>query len=99
MRLSTIASIATINTAAATAAAYAAGSLGFTIGTDRRDGRCKLQSDYEADFTTISAQTSAKIVRVWAASTCSCAERILPAAKLMGFQVMLGIWYVVISLS
>lgn len=77
------------------ALAAARGSLGFALGDKKADGTCKFQADYEADFTTLSG--TSKLVRVYAASDCNTAQEILPAAKTAGFQVVLGIWYVVIS--
>src|ERR1700755_266948 len=73
-------------------AVSAAGSLGFALGTKKPDGSCKAQSDYEADFDAISAASSAKVVRGYAASDCNNAKYILPAAKSKGFKVILGIW-------
>jgi glucan 1,3-beta-glucosidase len=74
-------------------AVSAAGTLGFALGDKKTDGTCKFQADYEADFKTISSSGS-KLVRVYAASDCDTAKQILPAAKSSGFQVVLGIWYV-----
>lgn len=71
----------------------ASGKLGFALGDKNEDGTCKFQSDYESDFDTIG--TVSKIVRVYAASDCNTAKEILPAAKSKGFQVILGIWYVI----
>jgi glucan 1,3-beta-glucosidase len=73
-------------------AANAAGTLGFSLGTKKPDGSCKTRTDYEADFDAISAASSAKVVRGYAASDCDYAKNILPAAKTKGFQVVLGIW-------
>ena len=70
----------------------AAGSLGLALGTKNADGSCKAQADYEADFDAISAASTAKIVRGYAASDCNSTMYILPAAKNKGFQVVLGIW-------
>ena len=74
----------------------ASGKLGFALGDKKADGTCKFQADYESDFDTIG--TVSKIVRVYAASDCNTAQEILPAAKSKGFQVILGIWYVVFVL-
>lgn len=70
----------------------ASGSLGFALGDKKADGTCKFQADYAADFKAIGS-TTAKVVRVYAASDCDTAKYILPAAKAASFQVILGIWY------
>lgn len=80
--------------AVAPAVVSATGTLGFALGDKKADGTCKFQADYASDFSTISSDSSAKLVRVYAASDCNTAEQILPAAKAAGFQVILGIWYV-----
>jgi glucan 1,3-beta-glucosidase len=72
----------------------AEGTLGFALGDKKVDGSCKAQSDYAADFAALSKGSTAKLVRVYAASECNVAQEILPAAKAAGFQVILGIWYV-----
>lgn len=74
------------------ALAASKGKMGFALGTKKADGSCKSQSDYEADFDAISAQSGATIVRGYAASDCNNAQNILPAAKSKGFQVILGVW-------
>ena len=79
--------------AAVPAVVTAAGTLGFALGDKKADGTCKFQADYASDFTTISSDSSSKLVRVYAASDCNTAQQILPAAKAAGFQVILGIWY------
>jgi len=89
MRLSSITPIALV---LAPAVVSAAGTLGFALGTKNADGSCKSQSDYEADFDSISASSAARIVRGYAASDCNSAQNILPAAKTKGFKVVLGIW-------
>ena len=78
--------------AAAPSVVSAAGTLGFALGAQQPDGKCKVQADYEADFDAISQQSGSKIVRVYAASQCNTAQEILPAAKSKEFQVVLGIW-------
>lgn len=70
----------------------AVGTLGFSLGTKKADGSCKAQSDYEADFDAISANSAAKIVRGYSASDCNFTQNVLPAAAKKGFQVVLGIW-------
>lgn len=70
----------------------AAGMLGFALGMVNPDNSCKQQSDYEADFDAIAANTAARVVRGYAASQCNTAQNILPAAKAKGFQVALGVW-------
>lgn len=70
----------------------AAGTLGFALGDKQASGACKSAADYASDFAAISAATDSKIVRIYAASDCSAAQQILPAAKENGFQVILGIW-------
>jgi len=89
MRLTSITPIAL---AIAPSLVSAAGGLGFALGNVNPDGSCKQQSDYEADFDAIAANTPSKLVRGYAASQCKTAQNILPAAKAKGFQVMLGIW-------
>lgn len=87
-------SILSLALAAAPAVVSAAGSLGFALGDKKPDGTCKFQADYASDFSTIAADSSAKLVRIYAASDCNTAQEILPAAKAAGFQVILGIWCV-----
>ena len=70
----------------------AAGKLGFALGAKNPDGACKITADYEADFDALSSETDSKIVRIYAAGQCDSAAQILPAAKTMGFQVILGVW-------
>ena len=89
MRLTSIAPVAL---AIAPSLVSAAGMLGFALGDINPDGSCKKQSDYEADFDAIAANTASKLVRGYAASDCNTAKNILPAAKAKGFQVILGIW-------
>jgi glucan 1,3-beta-glucosidase len=71
----------------------ATGTLGFALGTKLKDGTCKTQKDYEADFDAIYANTGSRLVRGYAASDCDYAKNILPAAKTKGAKVVLGIWY------
>lgn len=92
MRFSTIVSAAV---AAGPIVASAAGTMGFALGNKKSDGTCKEADDYEADFAAIGKETSAKVVRIYAASDCDVASLILPAAKSAGFKVVLGIWYVI----
>ncbi|KAF2771796.1 putative glucan 1,3-beta-glucosidase [Teratosphaeria nubilosa] len=73
-------------------AATTKGRLGFALGDKTATGECKQQSDYEADFDAIKAQTGATIVRDYAASDCNSAATLLPAAKAKDFQVILGVW-------
>jgi glucan 1,3-beta-glucosidase len=87
-------SILSLALAAAPAVVSAAGTLGFALGDKKADGTCKFQADYASDFATIGSNSSAKLVRIYAASDCNTAQQILPAAKAAGFQVILGIWYV-----
>ncbi|KAK1977057.1 family 17 glycosyl hydrolase [Colletotrichum cereale] len=70
----------------------ASGSLGFALGANQPDGRCKYQADYEADFRAIRDASGSSIVRIYSADQCNTAQEILPAAKKEGFQVILGIW-------
>ncbi len=84
----------TLLLAAAPVLVASKGNLGFALGDKKPDGTCKFQADYAADFATISADSSAKLVRVYAASDCDTAKQILPAAKAVGFKVILGIWCV-----
>jgi len=69
-----------LSLAVATAAAAQSrrGSLGFALGTKKADGSCKLQTDYEADFDVIFAQTGSRLVRGYSASDCNNAQQILP---------------------
>jgi glucan 1,3-beta-glucosidase len=83
--------------AAAPAVVSGTGTLGFALGDKKADGTCKFQADYASDFSTISSDSSAKLVRIYAASDCNTAQQILPAAKAAGFQVILGIWYIQID--
>lgn len=92
-------SIISLALAAAPAVVSAAGTLGFALGDKKADGTCKFQADYASDFSTIAADSSAKLVRVYAASDCNTAQEILPAAKAAGFKVILGIWYAEIELD
>lgn len=68
------------------------GRLGFALGTKKSDGTCKFQEDYEQDFEAIHAASGSTVVRGYAASDCDNAQQILPAAKVKGFQVVLGVW-------
>lgn len=92
MRFSTILSAAV---ATGPIVASAAGQLGFALGNKKADGTCKESSDYAADFAALTKETSAKVVRIYAASDCDVAKLILPAAKTAGFKVVLGIWSVI----
>ncbi|KAI9814662.1 MAG: glycoside hydrolase 3 protein [Phylliscum demangeonii] len=76
--------------ALAPAAVWATGQLGFALGTKHADGSCKRTADYEADFEQLKGLT--RLVRGYAADDCDFAQQILPAAKVKGFQVLLGIW-------
>ncbi|KAI5867589.1 glycoside hydrolase family 17 protein [Durotheca rogersii] len=88
MRFSTL-----LTAAVATgSAAAASGRMGFALGNKRSDASCKEASDYVADFAAIAKETTARIVRIYAASDCDVAKLILPIAKQAGFQVVLGIW-------
>ncbi|MCJ1312427.1 glycoside hydrolase 3 protein [Agyrium rufum] len=71
-------------------AVSAAGTLGFALGDKNGDGSCKVTSDYAKDFTALKGSTS--LVRMYAASECSSAEQVLPAASSAGFKVVLGVW-------
>lgn len=72
--------------------ASAVGTLGFALGDKKADGSCKFQTDYEADFDAIKANSGSTIVRIYAASDCNTAQQILPAAQSKGFMVILGVW-------
>lgn len=91
------ASILSLALGAAPALVSASGTLGFALGNKNPDASCKDQSDYAADLKAIAAGSSAKVVRTYAANECDTAKGILPAAKAAGFQVILGIWCVFIS--
>lgn len=90
MRSSTL--LSSLALAASPLAVSAAGTLGFALGDKKTDGTCKYTSDYEADFSAISSNSGSKLVRIYAASDCNCAQQILPAAKSSGFKVILGVW-------
>lgn len=90
MRTSTALSVLAL--AAAPALVTAAGTLGFCLGDVVASGACKKTADYEADFKAIKSASGSTLVRIYAASACNTAQQILPAAKSMGFQVVLGVW-------
>lgn len=82
---------------AAPLAVSAAGTLGFAVGNTNPDGSCKTQSDFEADFKAILANTDAQLVRTYSSSDtfgnpCNTPSEILPAAKSAGIKVLLGMW-------
>ncbi|KAF7137117.1 hypothetical protein CNMCM5793_007181 [Aspergillus hiratsukae] len=87
MRVSTLLPIAL---AAGTAVASRTGTLGFAIGNKNPNGKCKAQSDYEADFDALKGVTS--LVRIYSANDCDTAKNIIPAAKAKNFKVVLGVW-------
>jgi glucan 1,3-beta-glucosidase len=70
----------------------AQGTLGFALGDKKSDGSCKFQDDYEADFDAIKSNSGSSVVRIYAANDCNTAQQILPAAKVKGFKVVLGVW-------
>ncbi|KAL5606711.1 hypothetical protein BROUX41_003107 [Berkeleyomyces rouxiae] len=90
MRFSSAAAAAIM--AAFPAVVSADGMLGFAVGAVNPDNSCKSQQTYEAEFDAIAAASGSRIVRVYAAGQCDTAKNILPAAKVKGFQVVLGIW-------
>ena len=84
---------------AAPLAVSARGTLGFALGNTNPDNTCKQQSDFEADFQAIAANSEATLVRTYSSSDtygnpCNTPSEILPAAKAAGFKVLLGMWYV-----
>ncbi len=88
-----------LSTVLATAplAVSAAGTLGFAVGNTNADGSCKVQADFEADFTALQDNTDAKIVRTYSSSDifgnpCHTPTQILPAAKKANIKVLLGMW-------
>lgn len=90
MRFSTLALAAAV---AAVASASGSGSLGFAIGNKNEDGSCKKQADWEEDMKTISAVKAVdRILRTYSASDCDTAKELLPAAKKLGYKVLLGVW-------
>lgn len=93
MRFSTLIPLAL----AAVPAVSAAGKLGFALGVKNADGSCKTQADFEKDFDVLKAHTDT--VRTYSASDCNNAEAIVPAAKKKNFKLILGIWYVAISVN
>lgn len=76
----------------------AQGLLGFALGNKLPSGACKTTADYQADFDAISAASSSRIVRTYAANDCNTAQQIIPAAKAKSFTVILGVWYVELQL-
>lgn len=74
------------------------GKLGFSLGAvlpgPNGEAISKTTQDYMDDFKAIKASTDARIVRLYAASQNDQAANVLPAAAEMGFQVVLGVWYV-----
>ncbi|RMD43246.1 hypothetical protein DV735_g1884, partial [Chaetothyriales sp. CBS 134920] len=78
-------------------AVAATGTLGFAVANTNADGSCKVQSDFEADFEAIAANTQSTLVRSYSSTdqwgnACNTPSEILPAAKASGFQVLLGLW-------
>src|SRR5262249_54724245 len=73
-------------------AAATAGQLGFAIGSKNPDNSCKSQADFEADMAAIAQASGAKIIRIYTASECDAASKVLPAAKKQGARVVLGVW-------
>lgn len=91
MRFTTTTAVLLASAAAGTVSAAA--TLGWALGNKLEDGSsCKTTSDYEADFDAIKEHSGSTIVRVYSTKDCDTAERILPAAKSKGFQIVLGIW-------
>jgi glucan 1,3-beta-glucosidase len=83
--------------ATAPLAVSAAGTLGFAVGNTNPDGSCKVQSDFEADFKAIMANTDATVIRTYSSSDtfgnpCGTPSQVLPAAKSVGMKVLLGMW-------
>ncbi len=89
MRVTNILSAALV---ASPLAVSAAGTLGFAVGNTNPDNSCKSQQDYEKDFDALMGPT--KFVRTYTSDGCDTAKNIIPAAKAKGFQVMMGIWFV-----
>lgn len=94
MRVSPICSTVMAFAMAAVPLVSGAGQLGFALGTNIASGACKVQADYEADFDAIKKNAGSTIVRIYSAADCDVVAQILPAAKNKGFQVLLGVWYV-----
>lgn len=83
--------------AAAPVAVSAAGQLGFAVGNTNPDGTCKTQSDFEADFKSITGNSQSTLIRTYSSSDqygnpCNTPSQVLPAAKNQGVQVLLGMW-------
>ena len=98
MHFSTLASVVAL-AVYAPASVSAAGILGFALGTKKPDGSCKYTADYEADFDAIVDASGSKIVRGYSADDCNFAQQALPAAKNKGFQIVMGVWYVLLFMS
>ena len=69
-----------------------AGILGFALGNKRADGFCKSTTDYQEDLHAIRKNSGSEIVRLYSAAECDSAAQLLPAARLQGFKVLLGVW-------
>jgi glucan 1,3-beta-glucosidase len=83
--------------AATPLAVSAAGTLGFAVGNTNPDGTCKVQSDFEADFKAIASNSQSTLVRTYSSSDqygnpCNTPSEVMPAAKAVGFKVLLGMW-------
>lgn len=76
--------------AAAPALVSAKGTLGFSLGNRKADGKCKTRADYEADFDHLKDLST--LVRTYSGTECDTPQNILPAAKSKGFKVVLGMW-------
>lgn len=68
------------------------------------DGVCKGKDDYAADLAFLKTTTTSRIVRTYAGvdggdpgNLCYVPSSLLPAAADQDFQVVLGIWYDILS--
>jgi glucan 1,3-beta-glucosidase len=73
-----------------TAAAAGEGKLGFALGNQRPDGKCKKTADYKKELAIIG--TRAKHIRMYTSTECGNLNELLPALKGTDFKVLLGVW-------
>jgi len=66
------------------------GELGFALGNQRPDGKCKQTADYKKELEIIG--TRSKHIRVYTSTECGDINQLLPALKGTDFKVLLGVW-------
>jgi len=66
------------------------GKLGFALGNQRPDGKCKQTADYKKELAIIG--TRAKYIRVYTSTECGDLNQLLPALKGTDIKVLLGVW-------